>query len=115
MQTDAHSIAHFVTQVVGIDGNHEPLEIEVFIRRGTSSESNVHKEEPLASGAGRRGSPYVHPFSTNLSDANKQGLDNLSYWSTGLSRSKTYLINQALAHYLPRHEASQRPIPLDEE
>ena len=111
MQTDAHPIAHFVTQVVGIDGNHEPLEIEVFIRRGTNSAA--HKEEPVAQQAGRKSSPYVHAFTTNLSDANKRGLDNLAYWSYGFRRSKTYLLNQALVQYLAQYKESQRP-PLEE-
>lgn len=116
VQTDAHPIAHFVTRVVGIDGSQEPLEIEVFIRRGKNPEPVIHKEEPLAFAptTGRRGSPYIHSFTTNLSEANKQGLDNMTYWGTGRKKSKTYLINQALAQYLPRHEESQRPIPLDE-
>ena len=115
MQTDAHPIAHFVTRVVGIGGEQEPIEIEVFIRRGMNSESVIHKDEPIVPITGRRSSLYIHSFTTNLSDANKRGLDNLAYWSTGSKKSKTYLINQALAQYLPRHEASQRPIPLDEE
>ena len=115
MQTDTHPIAHFVTQVAGISGEQEPLEIEVFIRRAMNPEPAILKEELRAPVTGRRGSPYVHSFATNLSYANKQGLDNLAYWSIGSRKSKTYLINQALAQYLPRHEASQRPIPLDEE
>jgi hypothetical protein len=115
VQTDAHSIAHFVTRVVSISGEQEPLEIEVFIRRGINPEPTILKEEPLAAMTSRRGSPYIHSFTTNLSDANKQGLDNMAYWSIGSRKSKTYLINQALAQYLPQHEASQRPIPPDEE
>lgn len=114
MQTDAPPIAHFVTRMVSIDGNHEPFEIEVIIRRGTSSEVITDKVKPMTMGTGRRGSTYVHSFTTNLSDANKQGLDNMVYWGTGPRKSKTYLINQALTQFLAQYKESQQPIPLEE-
>ena len=101
MQTETHLLARIVTKAMGIDGSQAPIEIEVFIRRGTDAKTIVHKEElPLAPGTGRKGLPYVHPFTTNLSEANKVGLDNLAYWRTGCRRSKNYPINQALVHYL---------------
>ena len=115
MQADPHPIAHFVTRVVGIDDNQEPLEIEVFIRRGRNSEPIIHREASFVPVTGRRGSPFVHPFTTTLSDANKRGLDNLTYWGTGPRKSKTYLTNQALAQYLAQHKDSLRPAPIDEE
>ena len=115
MQTDAHPIAHFVTKVLNINENLGPLEIEIIIRRDTSSEPITHKEQLPAPGAGRKGSPYVHPFSTTLSDANKRGLDNLIYWGTGPRKSRTYLVNQALVQYLAQYKESQRPALLEEE
>lgn len=98
---------------MGTDNNPEPLEIEVFIRRGTDSGAIVHEEVPHTSGAVGKGSPYVHGFTTNLSDANKRGLDSMAYWGTGPRKSKTYLINQALTHYLAQYKEAQRPLPLD--
>ncbi|WP_157886958.1 hypothetical protein [Hymenobacter sp. PAMC 26628] len=105
MQTETHLLAHLVTKVIGIYGGQAPIEIEVFIRRGTDAKASVHEEQlPPAS---RKGFPYVHPFPTNLSEANKVRLDNLAYWSTGRRRSKNYLINQALGHYLVLSKESQ--------
>jgi len=92
---------------MGIDGNQAPIEIEVFIRQGTDAKAVVHEEQLPA--ASRKGFPYVHPFPTNLSEANKVGLDNLAYWSTGCRRSKNYLINQALGYYLALFKESQNP------
>ncbi|GAB3732103.1 hypothetical protein GCM10027594_14000 [Hymenobacter agri] len=87
MQNETHFLAHLVTKVMGIDGNQAPLEIEVVIRRGTDANAIVHKEEPpSASSAGRKSFPYVHSLLTNLSEANKVGLDNVAYWSTGRRR-----------------------------
>jgi hypothetical protein len=100
--------------MVNVTGNEGPLEIEVIIRRAMRSDPVFDKEEPLAPGAGRRGTPYVHAFTANLSEANKQGLDNLAYWGTGPRKVKTYIINQALAQYLAQYKESQRPIPLEE-
>jgi hypothetical protein len=108
VQTETHLLAHFLTKVMGIDGNQEPIEIEVIIRRRTTAKAIVHEEEPpVASGNNRTGFPYVHPFPTTLSEANKVGLDNLAYWSTGRRRSKNYLINRALVHYLALFKESQ--------
>lgn len=114
MQNNAQPIAHFVTKVLSIDGHQGPLEIEVVIRRAIISGPVFGKEEPLAPEAGRKGSPYVHAFTANLSDANKQGLDNLAYWGTGPRKMKTYIINQALAQYLAQYKESQQPIPAEE-
>lgn len=99
MQTETHLLAHLVIKVIGIDGGQAPIEIEVFIRRGTDAKAIVHKEVLLlAFGAGRKRFPCVHSFTINLSEANKVGLDNVAYWSTGRRRSKNCLINQALVH-----------------
>lgn len=114
MQTDANPIAHFLTRVAGINGRQEPLEIEVTIRQEASSEPIIEQEEPLASERGRRGSPYIHSFTTNLSDANKKGLDSMAYWSIGPRKSKTHLINQALVQYLAQYKESQQAIPTEE-
>ena len=127
-----YPFAHFVTRVPNIDANQEPLEIEVIIRRGMSLGPIIDTEEPVASdGSGKdfayahtlnsnlsdansKGSPYIHPFSTNLSDANKKGMDNLAYWGNGPKKSKTYLMNKALAQYLAQFKESQQPIPPEE-
>ena len=115
VQTDAHPIAHFLTRMAGSNGSQEPLEIEVIIRREVSSETITDQEEPMASErCGRRGSRYVHAFTTNLSDANKKGLDSLAYWSIGPRKSKTHLINQALVQYLAQYKESQQAIPTEE-
>ena len=107
MQTEPHTIAHIVTLVIGIDNTQKPLEIEVSIRQVAGSEPITHKEVPITSGESYRGSPCIHAFTVNLTDANKVALDNLAYWSTGRRRSRKYLINQALAHYLALFEGSR--------
>ncbi len=67
------------------------------------SEPLVSKKTPRASRAGRKSPclPLIHAFATRLRDANKVGLDNLAYWSTGPEGAMDYLVNEALAHYLP--------------
>jgi hypothetical protein len=115
VQTDAHPLAHFITRVASSHGSPEPLEIEVVVRQGMNPIPLPDQAESFASDAGRKGSPYVHAFTTNLSDANKKGMDSLAYWSTGPRKSKTYLINQALARYLAQYKESQQPIPASEE
>ncbi len=113
MQTDAHPIAHFVTRMANINGNQEPFEIEVTIRRAGSGPI-IDNEPPLVSDTSRKGSPYIHAFTTNLSEANKQGLDNMAYWGIGPRKSKTYLMNQALAQYLAQFKESKQPVPIEE-
>lgn len=115
MQTDAQLIASFVTRVVNINSDHSPLVVEVIIRRTTTTEPIVNEEKPLASVANHKGSPYIHAFTTNLSDDNKRGLDNLAYWGIGRRKSKAYHINQALALYLAQYEESRQPFPLNEQ
>jgi hypothetical protein len=106
VQNLAHPIAHFVTKVLSIDGHQGPLEVEVIIRRAMNSDPGFDKAEALVPGTDRKGTPYVHAFTANLSDANKRGLESLAYWGTGPRKVKTYIINQALAQYLARYKES---------
>ena len=107
MQTEAHTIAHVVTRVAGLDSAHERLEIKVSIRRVPGAEPLVHREAPVAAPAGHTGAPSTNAFAVDLTDANRAGLDNLAYRSTGRRRAKEYLINQAVAHYLALYQQSQ--------
>lgn len=100
MQTKTYPVAHILTRVTGADSTQQPLEVEVSIRQASGSEPIFHKAVPIASQESHKGAPCIHEFPTSLTDANKVGLDNLAYWSTGRRRSKNYLINQALEHYL---------------
>ena len=109
MHTESHTTAHFVTRMAGIDSTRGPLEIAVSIRQVSGPEPLVHQasEIPLAPPAGRKGPrpPLTHPFTTTLSDANKVGLDNVSYWGTGLKRLTHYHLNLALEKHLGRLKA----------
>lgn len=107
MQTKAHPVTQIVTRVMGADSTQHLLEIEVSIRQVSGSEPIFHKAVTIASQESHKGAPCIHEFPTSLTDANKVGLDNLAYWSTGRRRSKNYLINQALAHYLALFEGSR--------
>ena len=107
MQTKAHTVAHIVTRVMGADNTQQPLEIEVSIRQVPGSEPVLHQDVPITSRKSHKGAPCIHAFATTLTDANQVGLDNLAYWSTGRRRSKNYLVNQALAHYLALFEGSK--------
>ncbi|MBF9223771.1 ribbon-helix-helix domain-containing protein [Hymenobacter ruricola] len=111
VQPNAHPVAHFITQIKGVNEDQEPLEVEIIIRRKSVPAPTIDKEEMLLPKSGRKSSPYIHSFTTNFSEANKRGLDNLSYWSTGRRRSKTFLINQALEQYLVKFKESQHDIP----
>ena len=97
--------------MVNTNNDHSPLVIEVIIRQASGNAPIANEEKPLAPEAIHKGSPYVHAFTTNLSDANKRGLDNLAYWGVGHRRSKSYHVNQALTQYLARYEESQQPFP----
>ena len=122
MQTDVHPIAHLIARVVGTNGDQELLEVQVIINRALESEpiSSVPQTELLSrqqshtAETSRKDSPYINPFTTNLSDDNKRGLENLIYWSYGRRRSKTYILNQALAQYLAQYQESSRPFPREE-
>jgi len=113
VQSDAHLIAQFVTQVTDPGDLPGPVEVQITIRRAGA---------PLpAAVTGRAGpdnvaeaSSYVYPVKTNLSAANKQGLDNLVYWRNGFRASRVYIFNQALAQYQAQCRESQWTIPPDE-
>lgn len=57
---------------------------------------------------------YVHMFGGRISEANKKGIESLSYWRNGVKGQKSYILNEALAQYLAQYPESQRPIPSDE-
>ena len=115
MQTDGRLIAHFVTSLAKIDGLLEPIEVHITINQTTKSEEAASiKERPENLGYETKPAPFLHATTTNLSDANKQGLDSLAYWRNGPKASKVYILNQALAQYLAQYEESQWPIPPDE-
>lgn len=57
---------------------------------------------------------YVHMFAARISDANKKGVDSLSYWRNGFKAQKAYILNEALAQYLAQYPESQQPIPPEE-
>lgn len=117
VQNDGRLIAHFVTSLAKIDGTPDSIEVHVIVNQTAKSEAeeaaslkeglNNTDDEP-------RPAPFLHSTTTNLSDANKQGLDSLSYWRNGPKASKVYIFNQALTQYLAQYKESQWPIPSDE-
>jgi hypothetical protein len=98
---------------MGVNGLSEPIEVHVIITRAKEAEMVSTQEQ--AAEATPEGKPsYVHSITTNLSEANKHGLDNLAYWRNGFRSSKVYILNQALAQYLAQYQESKRNIPFDE-
>ncbi|WBO83617.1 hypothetical protein [Hymenobacter yonginensis] len=114
MYNDVPLLTHFITKVLSPDKGQQLFEVEIIVRRATASEPVIDAQSPRALETGRRASAYVYSFSTNLSEDNKRGLDNLTYWAAGPRKSKTYIINQALAQYLSQYKEAQQPVPSDE-
>lgn len=131
MRNDSQPLAHFVASVAGIDDLSDPVQVQVIISRtmgikavttqekviggdelrSVESEANPTREKTTSPEFESGPTPYIHSVTTNLSEANKQGLDNLAYWRNGPEASKVYIYNQALAQYLAQYEESQHPIP----
>jgi hypothetical protein len=132
VRNDGQPLVQFVTSVAGINGLSEPVQVQVIISRTTGLELAASRDKAIGNDSVLRGigsevtathekvtspkyeggpTPYIHSVTTNLSEANKQGLDNLAYWRNGPEASKVYIHNQALAQYLAQYKESQRPIP----
>lgn len=132
MRNDSQPLAYFAASVAGINGISEPIQVQVIISRLTGvdavdaqekvvggddalrdvgSEAAATQEKGINPEYDSGHTPYIHSVTTNLSEANKQGLDNLAYWRNGPEASKVYIHNQALTQYLARYKESQRPIP----
>ncbi|GAB3636725.1 hypothetical protein GCM10027422_23150 [Hymenobacter arcticus] len=88
--------------------------MHIIITRTTEKETVIQQENSTDPDYKGKATPYVHPVTTNLSEANKQGLDNLAYWRNGIKGSRVYILNQALSQYLAQYRESQRAIPADE-
>lgn len=86
-----------------MNGDHQSLEVEVITRGSAESRPIIDKKKVLTPVAGQKHPPYVHTLKTKLSEANKRGLENMVHRGTGPRRSKSYIINQALAQYLGQY------------
>lgn len=133
MRNDGQPLVHLIANVAGVDGLSDIVQVQVIISRMTgakasdmqekiinSSDDTLRNVESEATAAKKKATdqdfesgttPYIHSVTTSLSEANKQGIDNLAYWRNGPEASKVYIYNQALSHYLAQYEDSQRPIP----
>lgn len=114
VQNDDQPLAHFVTSVTGVNGLSEPIEVHVIITRTKETEAGNVQQDSVDTDYEAKSTPYIHPISSSLSEANKRGLDNLAYWRNGFRGSRVYILNQALAHYLARYQESRQTIPAGE-
>ena len=114
VKNDDQPLAHFVISVTRVNGLSEPVEMHVIITRTKEKEADKVQKNSDSVDYEAKSTPYVHPISTSLSEANKRGLDNLAYWRNGFRGSRVYILNQALAQYLAHYQESQQAIPANE-
>lgn len=113
MEKEVHQTAYFSLPLSAL-GNPIALEVRLVMRIVTDPITAAVIEHPSRPTADAPTHEYVHMFGGRISDANKKGVESLSYWRNGFKGQKAYILNQALAQYLAQYPESQRPIPPDE-